>query len=175
MIKTKRTLIRPINQEDANAVFNYRSDSKTNQFQGWIPKTLEDVNEIILKNPAEFNVPETWFQLVIIETNSDKIIGDIGIHFSDERNLQCEIGCTLNKAYQKKGFASETLQAVIDHLFTKLEKHRIFASLDPKNENSVNLLERLGFRKEAHFKQSLWFRGKWVDDMVFAILKIEWK
>lgn len=175
MIKTKRTVIRPIKLEDSEAVFNYRSDSKTNQFQGWIPKTLEEVNEFIHKNPAEFNVPETWFQLVIIETNSDKIIGDIGIHFSDERNLQCEIGCTLNKAYQQKGFASETLQAVIDYLFTRLEKHRIFASLDPRNESSVNLMERLGFRKEAHFKRNLWLREKWVDDLVYALLKSEWK
>ncbi|WP_417291471.1 GNAT family N-acetyltransferase [Corallibacter sp.] len=175
MIETKRTILRPMKQEDAEAVFNYRSDSKTNQFQGWIPKSAEDVNEFINKNPDEFNVPETWFQLVIIETISDKIIGDIGIHFSDERNLQCEIGCTLNKEYHKQGFASETLQAVIDYLFTRLEKHRIFASLDPKNESSVNLMKRLGFRKEAHFKQSLWLRGNWVDDLVYAMLQSEWK
>ena len=32
MIETKRTILRPMKQEDAEAVFNYRSDSKTNQF-----------------------------------------------------------------------------------------------------------------------------------------------
>lgn len=174
MITTKRTTMRPIRLEDSEAVFNYRSDSKTNQFQGWIPKTLEDVNEFIHKNPAEFNAPETWFQLVIIEKNSDKIIGDIGIHFSDERNLQCEIGCTLNKSYHKKGYASESLGALVDHLFIKLRKHRITASLDPKNKRSINLIEKLGFRKEAHFKQSLWHRGEWVDDLVYAKLQSEW-
>lgn len=112
MIETERIRIRPIKYEDAETIFNYRSDAETNRFQGWIPKSLAEVNEFIRKNPAEFNVPETWFQLVIIETNSNEIIGDIGIHFADNRNLQCEIGCTLDKRYQKKGLALESLKAV---------------------------------------------------------------
>jgi len=37
------------------------------------------------------------------------------------------------------------------------------------------LVERLGFRKEAHFVESLFFHGKWVDDLVYAILAKEWK
>ena len=46
--------------------------------------------------------------------------------------------------------------------------------MDPRNEPSVALLERVGMRKEAHFRKSLWFKGEWVDDMVLAILKSEW-
>jgi len=29
--------------------------------------------------------------------------------------------------------------------------------------------------EEAHFRESLWFKGEWVDDMVFGILKSEWE
>ena len=39
---------------------------------------------------------------------------------------------------------------------------------------SVALLERVGMRKEAHFRKSIWFKGEWADDMVFAILASEW-
>ena len=38
----------------------------------------------------------------------------------------------------------------------------------------MKLLERVGMRKEAHFVQSLQFRGEWVDDVIFAILADEW-
>jgi RimJ/RimL family protein N-acetyltransferase len=30
-------------------------------------------------------------------------------------------------------------------------------------------------RQEAHFRKSLWFKGEWVDDVVFAVLASEWK
>lgn len=173
MIETERTCLRPIALNDNKDIFSYRSDSETNKYQGWIPKNLNDVNEFIAKNHNDFNTPDTWFQLVIIDKGSNSIIGDVGIHFID--NNQSEIGCTLRKKCHGKGFATETLKAVIDHLFTTLNKHRIVVSIDPKNTESIRLVKRLGFRKEAHFKKSLLFNGKWVDDIVYAILKTEWK
>lgn len=36
------------------------------------------------------------------------------------------------------------------------------------------LMERIGFRKEGHFVQSLWFKDIWVEDVVFAMLDTEW-
>ncbi len=175
LIETKRTILRPIEAGDNKMVFTYRSDSETNKYQGWIPKNLSDVDEFIFKNPKEFNKPETWFQLVIIEKETDEIIGDIGIHFIDCNNYQCEIGCTLMKNVHGKGFALETLKAVIGYLFGTLNKHRIVTSIDPSNISSIKLVERLGFRKEAHFKKSLLINGKLVDDIVYAILKSDWK
>jgi RimJ/RimL family protein N-acetyltransferase len=175
MIETERAFLRPIEKEDNEQIFSYRSDSETNKYQGWIPKTLNDVNEFISKNPDEINKPETWFQLVIIEKSTNKIIGDIGIHFIDSDNFQSEIGCTLSKEYQGKGFATETMRATVDYLFKKLYKHRIVTSIDPQNIDSIKLVERIGFRKEGHFKESLLIDGKWVDDIVYALLDREWK
>jgi RimJ/RimL family protein N-acetyltransferase len=172
MIETIRTRLRPIHFNDSAEIFSYRSDSETNKYQGWIPKSLSEVNNFILKNPIEYNKPETWFQLVIIEKSTNHIIGDIGIHFIDK--YQSEIGCTLSKDYQSKGFATETLRGVIKHLFNELDKHRVVASIDPMNTNSIKLMERLGFRKEAHFKRSILINGEWVDDLIYAILKEEW-
>lgn len=175
MIETQRTTLRPISPEDNQQVFCYRSDSETNKYQGWIPKSINEVDEFIARNPTQFNKPDSWFQLVIIEKDTEIIIGDIGIHFLGTDNFQCEIGCTLSKDYQGKGFASETLKSVIDYLFDGLDKHRIVTSIDPMNISSINLVEKLGFRKEAHFKESLLINGQWVDDIVYAILKKEWR
>ena len=173
MIETERTALRPIELDDNQEILSYRSDVETNKYQGWIPKTINDVNEFISKNPGKFNTTGTWFQLVITDKKTDSIIGDIGIHFID--NFQSEIGCTLKKDYHGKGFATETLKAVIDHLFNTLNKHRIIASIDPQNAESIRLMVRLGFRKEAHFKKSILINEEWVDDLVYAILKTEWE
>lgn len=71
--------------------------------------------------------------------------------------------------------ATEALHALHNYLFAALEKHRVYASVDRGNVSSMRLLERLGMRKEAHIVKSLWFKGEWVDDVVFAILATEWK
>ena len=173
MIETKRTYIRPVELSDNMQIFGYRSDSETNKYQGWVPKTVEEVDEFIAKIPKTFNETGTWFQLVIIEKETEMIIGDIGIHFIDEH--QVEVGITLGKKSHSKGLATEALKSVIDHLFKELGKHRVVTSIDPLNIGSIKLVERLNLRKEAHFKESLLINGEWVDDIVYAALSSEWK
>ncbi len=175
ILKTDRLYIRPIKLDDKELIFEYRSDSITNKYQGWIPKTIDDVIEFIGKVAKNINIANTWFQLVILEKETNTLIGDIGIHFLDMENKQTEIGCTLNKNFQAKGYATEALKGVITYLFNNLQKHRITTSIDPGNINSIKLVERLGFRKEAHFIESLLLNGKWVDDIVYSILVKEWK
>ncbi len=173
-LETDRLLIRPISQTDKEAVFEYRSDKETNKYQGWIPETVNDVEIFIGKVAKQINETETWFQFVIIEKDSEKIIGDIGVHFFGDENKQVEIGCTLNKLFQSKGCATESIKCLIDFLFGNLNKHRIITSIDPENKNSIKLVERIGLRKEAHFVESLFLNGKWVDDIVYAITKKDW-
>ena len=36
-------------------------------------------------------------------------------------------------------------------------------------------MERVGLRREAHFRESLWFKGEWVDDVIYAMLRREWQ
>ena len=58
--------------------------------------------------------------------------------------------------------------------FDTFDLHRIIAITDCENIASVALLERLGMRREGHFIQNIWFKGKWGDEYLYAILKEEW-
>ncbi|MCG8578489.1 MAG: GNAT family N-acetyltransferase [Bacteroidales bacterium] len=171
-LRTERLTLRPVSAKDAKAVFNYRSDADTNKYQRWIPQTINDVDEFLNKVSSKINQAGTWFQFVIIENGTSEIIGDLGIHFIDDN--QAELGCTLARNRQGNGFAVEALRSVVDYLFKTLNKHRIIGSVDPQNLKSIAMLERLGFRKEAHFKESILIDGKWVDDLIYAILNKEW-
>jgi len=177
LFKTKRLIIRPVCIGDKESMFNYRSDPETNQYLSLIPHTIDDVEDFIRKTSSSINVPGTWFQLVIIEQVTNQLIGDIGIHFldTDPENKQVEIGYTLDKRFRGNGYVTEALSLIIYYLIHSLGKHRIIASIDPANIDSIRLVERLGFRKEAHFIESLFFHGRWVDDLVYAILAKEWQ
>ena len=55
--------------------------------------------------------------------------------------------------------------------------HRVFAECDPRNVPSWKLLEKVGLRREAHFRQNIWFRRNengvpvWKDTLIYAILE----
>ncbi|MEM6298143.1 MAG: GNAT family protein [Bacteroidota bacterium] len=175
-LTTTRLYIRPVTSSDKEALFSYRSDLETSQYLSFIPSSEDDMEGFIKKSARELNISGTWFQVVLIEQTSNTLIGDIGIHFLDDgSHKQVELGCTLDKEFRGKGYVAEALSTIISFLFDHLEKHRIIASIDPSNVSSIKLFERLGFRKEAHFRKSLFLHGKWVDDVVYAILSEEWK
>lgn len=176
-LETERLKIRPVCIGDKESMFRYRSDPDTNKYLSLIPESIDDMAEFIHRSSGKINVPETWFQTAIIEKTSGELIGDAGLHFLDSgyQKNQVEIGYTLDKAYRGKGFATEALKEIIDYLIYTLKKHRITASIDPVNTDSIRLMERLGFRKEAHFIESAFFHGEWVDDVVYAVLAKDWK
>jgi RimJ/RimL family protein N-acetyltransferase len=174
-ILTERLVLRPIVMDDAEAIFQYRSDSGTNQYQHWIPKTINDVHDFIkYRVSPTIDMIDTWYQFVIIEKEQGEIIGDIGVHFLDSDKKQVELGCTFDKKFQGKGYATEAMRETINFLFNVLHKHRIIVSTDPRNIKAIRLIERLGFRKEAHCKESIRIHGEWVDDLQYAVLQDEW-
>jgi RimJ/RimL family protein N-acetyltransferase len=171
-IRTEHLLLRPLSQNDATAMFRYRGDPDVARYQSWKPQSLEEIEAFIERNASNAALaPDTWYQIGIA-TACGSIIGDIGIHVTADE--QVELGVTLEPGAQRRGFATEALTALLDRLFCDLRKHRVFASVDPRNHRSLALMHRLHFRQEGHFRESLYIDGEWVDDVVFAMLQQEW-
>ena len=171
-IKTERLLLRPLVMSDAEALFAYRSLPEVALFQSWQPESIDAVDAFLKDNEsALLHTPDTWYQVAICLPDG-MLIGDIGIHTLE--NDQLELGYTLSPSFQGMGYASEAVGAIVREAFSRWNMHRIIASVDPANTASIRLLERLGFRKEAHHIQSYWMRGKWYDDCIYAMLRAEY-
>ncbi len=174
-LHTSRLILRKLSASDAAAVAAYRSLPEVARYQGWNLVTAEDA--LALARSQETLAPDTpgtWYQLVITLCPEGTVIGDLGLHFLAEPPATVEVGITLAPEFQGLGYAHEAMQAAMNYVFKTLRKHRLVASVDPRNTKSVALLERLGLRREAEFRLSLWFKGEWVDDWVYAILASEW-
>jgi RimJ/RimL family protein N-acetyltransferase len=174
-IETERLVLTPLRAGDADALFAYRSLPDVRRFQTWEPSVLEDADAFIAELAATaWDTPGTWFQLGVRRRDTGELIGDLGVHFLEDGE-QAEIGFTLAPSAQGQGFAAEALTALLRYLFRACGKHRVTASADPRNAKSMALLARMGMRREAHFVRSLWFKGEWADDVVFAILDTEFE
>jgi RimJ/RimL family protein N-acetyltransferase len=68
---------------------------------------------------------------------------------------------TIAPRFQRQGYAGEAIGRMLDHLFAERGLRRVSAECDARNEASVRLLERLGFRRERHLRASTWSKGEW--------------
>ena len=169
VVVTPRLVLSPLTLEDAPQLFAYRSLPEVSRFQSFEPRSLEDARAFV-RDAAESG----WCQLGMRIDSGSTLVGDLGFRLSSDPSPQAEIGVTLAPEHQGHGLALEALRALLGHLFAERGVHRAFASIDPRNEPSLVLFERVGMRQEGHHRQSVWFKGEWADDVVFAVLKSEW-
>jgi RimJ/RimL family protein N-acetyltransferase len=59
--------------------------------------------------------------------------------------------------------------------FERLGLHRIWAQCVADNTASAHVLEKLGLRREGHFREHVYFKGRWWDSLVYAIVDCEWR
>jgi RimJ/RimL family protein N-acetyltransferase len=175
-IITGRLVLSPLVPGDAEDLFRYRSDPEVCRYQTWTPASIDEARAFIDSMGAvDFDTPGTWSQFGIRLKGSESLVGDAGVHFPEGEPRQAEIGVTVAPEHQGRGIATEAVEGVLGLLFGSLGKHRVYASVDPRNAASIAVLSRAGMRQEGHFRESLWVRGEWVDDLVYGILASEWR
>jgi RimJ/RimL family protein N-acetyltransferase len=173
-LETTRLRLDALRKADAQDLFGYRADPAVWRFQNWRPGSLAEVERFIHNQSAiAAPVAGQWFQRAIRRRVDGALVGDLGLCLSGDG--QAEFGINLAPSWQGQGMAREASRALLDFLFGTLGVHRVHASVDPRNTPSMALMQSLGLRQEAHLRESLWFRGEWADDAVFALLAREWR
>lgn len=174
MVNNKRIRLRTLTLADVDEVFAYRSLPEVSKYQTW-PSTVDELRDTVVNlTKREFGTPG-WFQLGIALRADGKLIGDAAVRILETDSRIAEVAITIKPEFQSQGYGTETISWILNVLFSSEHSvHRVFASVDPRNFASAALFERVGFRKEAHFKESLWFKGQWVDDLIFGMLAKEW-
>jgi len=174
-IVTTRLRLDRLVAADAPALFAYRGDDAVARYQGWKPADLAAAQAFIADQASlAFGTADSWCQLAIRDKATDELLGDFGVHFPASTDDPIEFGLSLRPERQGHGFAREAMAAVLDLAFGDWAYRRAVGSVDPRNVASLALLRSLGFRQEAHHVESYFFRGEWVDDVIFAMLAREW-
>ena len=168
VIRTRRLFLRPFAESDYEDLYEFLSQLKDDEFEGYPGITHENGREHLRYRLGS----EEFRAMALLSTG--KVIGNI---YCGNRDFGAgEVGYIVNKAYQRQGYAAEALSAVIENAFRE-GAHRVYAECDPRNTASWKLLERVGLRREAHFRQNIWFHRDadgapvWKDTYVDAALE----
>lgn len=172
---TDRLRLRDFAEEDLEIFASYRADPVIAEFQSWESHTLSMARDFFDKQYAlEFGQPGSWYQIAVADRGSNEMLGDCVLHFdADEDQRQVEIGFTLARQNQQKGYAAEAVAALLRFAFEELHVHRVTACVDARNDRSCRLLQKLNFRREGHLVESCWCKGKWDSLFLFALLDRE--
>ena len=166
-IETERLIIRSYKDEDKKESLLFLGDEDTRYFLPEDVFTLDKVSEFIEKQ----NEKEEYFAVELKETK--KVIGHLYFtaFFGDH---SYEIGWVFAKEVQNNGYAFEAASAIMAYGFEQKNYHRIIATCQPENKGSYKLMEKLGMRQEAYFKQCIPVKDGWWDELYYAILSSEW-
>ncbi len=162
---------------DADDVYAYRSLPEVARYLPGEPHSEHEAAEWVAGALTDGTIDDAHQWLALAIEQSGRMIGDLlvrldGVDGPDGR--QAEIGWAMRPGSQGHGFATEAVRALVDAAFRDLRLHRVWARLDPTNEPSARLCERVGMRREALFVRASWHKGAWTDLAVYALRADEW-
>lgn len=168
VIQTNRLTLRQLQVEDAHAIFEMRSNSMVNRFIARHEMTEPDSAVELIARTNAFWKEKKGIAWAGVLRGKGEIIGTCGFNHIDYDNRRAELGGELSTSYWGKKLALEAVQAIVNFGFNNLNLHSIEAKVSPENRSAVALLENLGFVKEAHFRDRVFFDGTYSDLAVYT-------
>lgn len=162
-IKTKRLIIRNYEDRDLHDIMQYSSSNDYWLLRNldWHPQEEDTKKYWETQRDLRFEDDPQWLSLVIELKDQRKVIGNTGLGVIKSGECkQGTIGWLLGSVYQGKGYATEAARGLLSFGFKEMKLHRISARTGLDNTRSWRLMERLGMRREAHFRQSHRVKGE---------------
>ncbi|MBV9260083.1 MAG: GNAT family N-acetyltransferase [Pseudolabrys sp.] len=141
VLETKRLILRAPRLEDAKAVAALANDRRIAENTARIPHPYKTADAEGFISGANKNNGEAVF---LITARNRVIMGACGVSMSDPSAP--ELGYWLGVPYWGKGFATESLHAVIDYAFDRFEHTALHAGARVTNPASRRVLEKCGFQ-----------------------------
>ena len=144
MIETERLILRPWQEQDAEALYTYASDPEVGPPAGWPPHTRVENSREIIKNV----LLKTETYAVCLKDGNP--IGSIGLHLNGstdmtDRDDECELGYWIGKPYWGQGLIPEASRALLRYAFEELGMRAVWCGYYEGNEKSRKVQTKLGF------------------------------
>lgn len=175
-LEARRVYLRALTLEDAPALFAGVSASRDRLKRRlrWVGavRAVADSRAFIVA-AAKDKSAEVWG---IFEHREDRFAGVAALQGMEaEKRSPARIGFWIVAARQDKGLGSEAGRLLVERAFRKLDRHRLYARIDPANRAFRRVLKKIGFRYEGCLRSDKRINGRWVDQECWGLLKGEWK
>jgi len=130
--------------------------------------------EFYKKTKARLDSKKTE-EFIIYDEGSDKFLGNLKSFDVNTRNFSTEIGFYLSKDSRGKQVGRTALNLFVNHLFENKNHNKLYATTSSSNIPSMKILEYNNFTLDGRNREHYWIKGEKYDQMVYSILRFEWK
>ena len=161
---------------DLDPLWSYQRLPEVAEHMLWEPRDLVQVKVALERMVKEDRLAREGdcLSLAVVDRERGELVGQVELVWLSDRHGQGEIGYVLNPRYQGAGLATEAVREVLRLGFEGLRLHRVIGRCSAANTASAALLERVGLRREAHFRQNMLVKNAWRDEYVYAMLRGEY-
>jgi len=174
-ITTDRIKLRLIELLDIDSIHQLHALPETDEYNTLgIPKNIEETKSIIEPWIAENKLNDIKNYTFAIERKLEgKFMGLFGLKLGSKKYNRGEVWYKIHSDYWNKGYATESLKAVINFGFETLQLHRIEAGCAVNNLGSIKVLEKVGMIREGRGRQILPLKSGWSDNFSYSIIKTD--
>jgi [ribosomal protein S5]-alanine N-acetyltransferase len=171
-IETERLLLRPLRIEDAPTFLEIWSDAETVRYFSFPPMERIEQAQARIAEKLEVSSTGKGIVFVIESKNGREVLGDCGMHNVDSHARRAELGYCLGRRHWGKGYMAEAIRALIAYGFEEAGLRRMEADIDPRNLPSIQLVERLGFKREGYLRKR-WVTGSGevADSVIYGLIE----
>ncbi len=170
-LEGKKCYLSPYDAEYVPLFFKWVNDLDVSKTMTFYSKSipLRTEAEIVERLSKEHNY-------MIVDRETDKVIGCIGLVDPDHLNRSTEIGLMIGeKEFWGKGYASDAMRTLIAYAIDYLDLHNVMLRVYSFNERGIRCYERVGFKKIGARREALRQRGQAFDVVYMDLLASEWK
>lgn len=175
-LETERLMLRPLEEHDLAAMTVYRGDPEVCRFLPFAPQGVDDIRTRIghMLGSTSLAGERAGIPMGVFRRDDGLLLGDLVLFHTDAVNGSAEIGWVIRPDLSGQGYATEAARAFLEAAFRVYGLRRVVARIDAENGASVRLAQRLGMRLEARLVENAWYKGRWSDELDYAILAREW-
>ena len=152
LLTTDRLILRRLDMEDGDTLFQLRTNAEVNRYLiRPVPTSIDEVYAYVEKIHGLLADNKSFYWVLCLKTDN-KLIGTICLwNFSDEKDT-ADLGYELSPEFQGMGLMQEAAEKVIDYGFNVVGLKIMLGVTDPGNERSARLLKRNGFKEDTGYK-----------------------
>lgn len=172
IIRFEEIILRPIEDEDSEYLYKYKNNWEVVQHLGGFSKgySKKEIFEWINFHRAKQD-EMLW---TIAEDKTNKCIGHCGFYNIEHRLRQAEYAIMIGEpAYWNQGIGKMITKVLIEFGIRQLNLHRIFLTVNCKNEKAINLYTDVGFKIEGRMRDAQFRDGVYSDVIMMGLIENE--
>ena len=123
-----------------------------------------------LENAQQDIYEAKQLRLMIEEKDSSISVGMIDIFDFEPKHRRAGIGILISPEFERKGYANEALELLLNYVFTHLDLHQLYANITDDNLKSISLFEKQGFKKIGVKKDWIYSNRKFKNELLYQLI-----